>query len=67
MWRADPRTDATTDGDASLLIRDKLGNWAEGTGSISIQYLSLPAVSFSSLDSVKSGRAACCPVRRSPR
>jgi hypothetical protein len=38
-------TDAATDGDASLLIRDMLGNWAEGTRSISIQYLSLPAVS----------------------
>jgi hypothetical protein len=29
-------TDATTDGDASLLIRDMLGNWAAGTGSVSI-------------------------------
>lgn len=29
-------TDATTNGDASLLIRDVLGNWALGPGSISI-------------------------------
>jgi hypothetical protein len=29
-------TDATTNGDASLLIRDVLGNWAQGPGSISI-------------------------------
>ena len=29
-------TDATTNGDASLLIRDALGNWAQGPGSISI-------------------------------
>lgn len=33
-------TDATTDGDASLLIRDMLGNWAGGTGSVSIQCVS---------------------------
>jgi hypothetical protein len=32
--------DATTDGDASLLIRDMLGNWAGGTGSVSIQCVS---------------------------
>lgn len=29
-------TDATTNGDASLLIRDVLGDWAQGPGSISI-------------------------------
>lgn len=29
-------TDATTNGDASLLIRDMLGNWAQGPGSVSI-------------------------------
>jgi hypothetical protein len=29
-------TDTTTDGDASLLIRDMLGDWAAGTGSVSI-------------------------------
>jgi hypothetical protein len=29
-------TSATTNGDASLLIRDMLGNWAQGPGSISI-------------------------------
>ncbi|MGH3968363.1 MAG: hypothetical protein ACRDTV_09695, partial [Mycobacterium sp.] len=29
-------TDATTNGDASLLIRDVLGNWAQGPGSISL-------------------------------
>jgi hypothetical protein len=33
-------TDATTDGDASLLIRDMLGNWAEGTGNVSIHCVS---------------------------
>ena len=33
-------TDATTNGDASLLIRDVLGDWAQGPGSISIQCVS---------------------------
>jgi hypothetical protein len=33
-------TDATTDGDASLLIRDMLGNWADGTGNVSIHCVS---------------------------
>jgi hypothetical protein len=33
-------TDATTDGDASLLIRDMLGDWAGGTGNVSIQCVS---------------------------
>jgi hypothetical protein len=33
-------TDATTNGDASLLIRDILGNWAQGPGSISIHCVS---------------------------
>ena len=33
-------TSATTNGDASLLIRDVLGNWAEGPGSISIHCIS---------------------------
>jgi hypothetical protein len=33
-------TDATTEGDASLLIRDMLGDWAGGTGSVSIQCVS---------------------------
>jgi hypothetical protein len=32
--------DATTDGDASLLIRDMLGDWAAGPGSVSIQCVS---------------------------
>ncbi len=32
--------DATTEGDASLLIRDMLGDWAGGTGSVSIQCVS---------------------------
>jgi hypothetical protein len=33
-------TDATTNGDASLLIRDVLGDWAQGPGSISIHCVS---------------------------
>jgi len=33
-------TDATTSGDASLLIRDVLGDWAQGPGSISLQCVS---------------------------
>lgn len=33
---ATPDSDATTNGDASLLIRDVLGDWAKGPGSISI-------------------------------
>jgi hypothetical protein len=33
-------TDATTNGDASLLIRDVLGDWAQGPGSISLQCVS---------------------------
>jgi hypothetical protein len=33
-------TDATTNGDASLLIRDVLGDWAQGPGSIGIQCVS---------------------------
>ena len=33
-------TDATTNGDASLLIRDVLGDWAQGPGSISIRCVS---------------------------
>ncbi|MFZ0902796.1 MAG: hypothetical protein WAN71_02720 [Mycobacterium sp.] len=33
-------SDATTNGDASLLIRDVLGDWAQGPGSISIHCLS---------------------------
>ena len=33
-------TDATTNGDASLLIRDVLGDWAQGPGSVSIQCVS---------------------------
>jgi hypothetical protein len=33
-------TDATTNGDASLLIRDVLGDWALGPGSVSIQCVS---------------------------
>ena len=33
-------TDATTAGDASLLIRDVLGDWAQGPGSISLQCVS---------------------------
>lgn len=40
-------TDAATDGDASLLIRDMLGNWAEGTGNVSIHCVSdCPAFFF---------------------
>jgi hypothetical protein len=33
-------TDATTNGDASLLIRDVLGDWAQGPGAISIHCVS---------------------------
>ena len=33
-------SDATTNGDASLLIRDVLGDWAQGPGSISIHCVS---------------------------
>src|SRR6202020_3005231 len=33
-------TDATTNGDASLLVRDVLGDWAQGPGNISIHCVS---------------------------
>ena len=40
-------TDAATDGDASLLIRDMLGNWAEGTGNVGVHCVSdCPAFFF---------------------
>lgn len=55
-------TDATTNGAASLLIRDMLGNWAQGPGSVSIHcvadcpaFFSIPSTGLFPGDSTDAG------------
>lgn len=72
-WAANYLDDAyaTTDGTASLLIRDMLGDWALGPGSVSIRCVADCPASFAIPESLFSPAMAVSPTRpthwRSPR